>query len=90
MAEFKKTFPHLVEEWSSLESATAWLKERGYCVGEMQRGSPIGVARDACIGKWRTLTKKEIAALDGTITAPNGMFRNGPAVVTLKDHTEPA
>ena len=47
---------------------------------------PVAVLKgDWLIAKWKNLTKKEIAQLDGMV---DGNFRDGPVTVTLK--VEPA
>ena len=69
-------------EWRAIEAARAWLKERGYSIGEMQGSAPMGVMLgDFDIAKWRNLTPTEIGALDGKI---EGDKRNGPVTVRLK------
>jgi len=43
---------------------------------------PVPVLKDDfIIAKWKNLTKKEVAQLDGKI---DGDYRRGPATVTLK------
>ncbi len=70
-------------EFVAFGKAVAWLKERGYSVGSMQREAPIGVMYgDVSIAKWRNLSASEIAALDGTITGESK--RNGPVTISLK------
>ncbi|WP_426113482.1 hypothetical protein [Pseudomonas sp. DSP3-2-2] len=47
---------------------------------------PVPVLKgDFIIAKWKNLTRKEIAQLDGKI---DGNFREGPVTVTLKAETQ--
>lgn len=68
-------------EWKAFEDAVCWLKEAGFSVGRMQRGSPIGVLfGEYDIQKWRNLSKTDRANLDGKII---GYCREGPVTVRL-------
>ena len=67
--------------FAAYRAAEAWLTERGYSIGHMQRGAPCGLLHgDYDIQKWRNLSNAERAALDGTLS---GDFRNGPVTIRL-------
>lgn len=67
------------ESWYACQR---WLTERGYSFGSTCVMSPVGVLKgDYTIAKWRNLTPKERAELDGSVS---GDFRNGPVTLTLK------
>lgn len=71
--------------FKALYAAEKWLTENGYSYGPGSAMHPVPVLKgDFIIAKWKNLTHKEIAQLDGKIT---GDFRDGPVRVTLK--TEP-
>ena len=73
-------------DFQAFYAATKWLNELGYSYGSMQRDSPIGIKKGKyIISKWRNLSLKDIANLDGVIT---GEKRNGPVAVTLYDAGE--
>lgn len=89
MSAFKKTFAD-EGPFKALNSCTQWLEERGYSRGTTCVLFPTGVLfGDFDIAKWKNLTEKEIAALDGHIT---GNTREGPVTLHLKkapaDHAE--
>ena len=68
-------------DFKAMQAAEDWCAERGISVGQRQRGDPRGLLRgDFLIAKWRNLTGKERAKLDGLMT---GDMRNGPVVVGL-------
>lgn len=83
---FKKEFPHVQgEDWSSLDAASAWARERGFTVGSMERNRPIGIMLDCeYISKWGGLTHEERSQLDGMIVPKGNMFRDGDAIIYLK------
>jgi len=78
---FQKTFeaPGTFDAW---HAARHWLEERGYSCSHTSAMHPVAVLKgDWQIAKWKNLTRKEIAALDGKV---DGNFRDGPVTVTLK------
>lgn len=75
-----KTF-HEQGDFAAADAAEAWLHENGYSVGSSQRGAPRGIMRgDVLIAKYRNLTPRERAALDGQMT---GDMRSGPVVIEI-------
>jgi hypothetical protein len=89
LSVFKKVFTGHVP-FEAMNACRAWLDERGYSYGSTCVMNPTGVLKgDFDIAKWRNLTRKEIAALDGQI---NGNTRDGPVTLVLKstpdDHLE--
>lgn len=81
MSTFKKTFKGEAP-FEALHACSQWLEERGYSRGSTCALYPTGVLfGDWDIAKWKNLTKKEIAALDGHIT---GDTRDGPVTLHLK------
>ncbi len=68
-------------DFAAVRAAEAWCKERGISVGSMQAHSPRGLLYgDYKISKWRGMTLKERAALDGTMEG--GKF--GPVTVRIR------
>jgi hypothetical protein len=68
-------------DFSACAAATQWLHEGGYSVGIMQGPAPRGIMRgDVLIAKWRNLSPRERATLDGQMT---GDMRNGPVTVEI-------
>ena len=70
--------------FQALYAAEKWLDENGYSYsyGPGSAMRPTSVLKgDFIIAKWKNLTRKEIAQLDGKI---DGKFREGPVTVTLK------
>ncbi|MGF6281893.1 hypothetical protein ABH908_000074 [Pseudomonas frederiksbergensis] len=89
MSGFNKTFTGDAP-FQAMHACSDWLEERGYSRGSTCVLHPTGVLfGDWDIAKWKNLTKREIAALDGHIT---GDTRNGPVTLHLKkapaDHAE--
>lgn len=79
--EFTKTFAS-EETFKALYLAQDWLRENGYSYGSTCRDQPIGILKgDWVIAKWRNLTAKEVAGLDGVLA---GSPRHGPVEVRLK------
>lgn len=75
-----KTF-HEQGDFAACAAADQWLYDNGYSVGSPQRGAPRGIMRgDALIAKWRNLTPRERATLDGQMT---GDMRSGPVVIEI-------
>ena len=78
---FTKTFSE-TGTFNALSSAQSWLTNHGYSFGPSSAMKPIPVLKgDFVIAKWKNLTKKEIAMLDGQI---DGNLREGPMTVSLK------
>ena len=78
---FTKTFSE-TGTFESLYAAQKWLTQNGYSFGPSCAMKPIPVLKgDFVIAKWKNLTKKEIAMLDGQI---DGNLREGPMTVMLK------
>lgn len=70
-------------DFEACNAAEAWCRNNGVSFGTAQRGSPRGLMRGVVeIGKWRTMTAREIKALDGTM---EGDMRNGPVIIEIKD-----
>jgi len=68
-------------DFAAARAAENWLHEGGYSVGSSERGAPRGIMRgDVLIAKWRNLSRRERATLDGQMT---GDMRNGPVTVEL-------
>lgn len=75
-----KTF-HEQGDFAAQAAAKRWLHDRGYSVGAMQDWSPRGIMRgDIIIAKWKNLSLREKAMLDGQMT---GDMRNGPVTVEI-------
>lgn len=69
--------------WAAKDAAEAWCANHGISVGFMQGQAPRGLLYgDFLISKWRNMSKREIAVLDGRMT---GDMRNGPVVVEMYD-----
>jgi hypothetical protein len=70
--------------FQALSAAEAWCRDNGLSVGQSCATGPTGLlfGKYDWIAKWRNLTRKERAALHGTLS---GDFREGPVVVELKD-----
>lgn len=78
---FTKTFNGTPgDTFSAHSEAVSWLREKGFDVGSMERGSPIGVAKDADISKWRNLGSDR-ESLDGAMVSES--FRESPVTVYL-------
>lgn len=89
MSDFIKTFDQ-AGTFAATRAAEQWLKENGYSVGpgcapSRKRGILRGDTWD--IAKWRNMTQRERAALDGVMT---GDMRDGPVTVSLKSAPKPA
>ena len=68
-------------EFEAFRKAEAYLQERGYIWGSMQRDSPIGFApaeKTEYISKWRNMNTADRRSLSGVIV-PCGDFREGGA-----------
>lgn len=75
-----KTF-HDQGDFAAQAAAKRWLHHNGYSVGIMQDGSPRGIMRgDVLIAKWKNLSLREKATLDGQMT---GDMRAGPVVIEI-------
>lgn len=90
MADFVKVFSgtNPKDDFGDVRSAERWLAENGYSVGHGQRGCPRGILiGDFDIQKWRNLSKRDIADLDGQMTGGRGgpvevrLWRNAPTSV---------
>lgn len=80
---FSKTFNGKEgDDFSAHTEATAYLREKGFDVGSMQRGAPIGIARNADISKWRNLGD-DVKNLDGVMVSDS--FRDSPVTVYLTE-----
>lgn len=88
MAEYQREFPNTGNDFSGLCAAEAWLTERGFSIGPMQRDDPQGILYGRFhIAKWRHLTTAERRQLQGTIEALRGDKRAG-VVVKLRNLPE--
>lgn len=64
---------------------TKWLTESGLTAGAMQGTDLIGIApAGAFVGKWRTLTRNDIARLTGEMKANIGWSAATQATITWK------
>ena len=71
-------------DFSAVNAARNWLRDRGYSIGSMCMDMPIGILKgDWSIAKWRNLTMKERKQLDGQMVSSD--FRDGPVIIQLKD-----
>ena len=78
---FTKTFSE-PGTFQALYAAEKWLTENGYSHGPVSAMDPVPALKgDFIIAKWKNLTKKEIAQLDGKV---DGNYREGPVTVMLK------
>ena len=82
MPEITKTFteisPH--DDFAAVNAAEKWLRENGYSVGVMQAHSPRGIIKgDVIIAKWRNLSSKDRAELDGEMIGGRG----GPVTIKI-------
>lgn len=74
-----------IGDYGALRAAEAWLKARGFSVGQEQSGHPIGVMLgEVAIGKWRGLSSEDIADLHGRLTTPTLSYRSGPVTLTMR------
>lgn len=81
--KFTKQFPNDGDAFSGVNAALDFLRQKGFSVGSMQRGDPMGIAKgDVYISKWRNLGK-DVELLDGKITFPTSDPRDGDALVEL-------
>lgn len=73
------------DDGESFAAAKRFLEQRGFSVGEIDRGNPIGVMLgDASVGKWRNLDTEERNDLHGQLTSPDG-FRFADVTLTIRD-----
>jgi hypothetical protein len=78
---FKKVFDQS-GTFQAYYAAVRWLEQSGYSCGSTCVDRPCGILKGSfSIAKWRNLTKKEVAELDGKL---DGDFREGPMTVYLK------
>ena len=69
-------------DFSGYSQACAHAKSLGYSCGSMSDPHPTALIKgDAIIAKWKNLTAKERAQVDGII---EGDFRNGPVFLRIK------
>lgn len=68
-------------DFHALESAREWCRKNGVSYGPLQCGDPVGLmVGDYDISKWRNLSAKDRAELDGVLT---GDERNGPVYIQM-------
>lgn len=80
------TFENDGNDFSGLYAAKDWCRRHGYEVGSTQRDAPIGVHRSteaSGISKWRNMSRKEIATLDGRLESRGPDYGSGAVVLTL-------
>jgi hypothetical protein len=71
--------------FEAMYAAQKWCQDNWVSYGSSCVSGPVGLLRgDYCISKWRNMTPKERAELDGTMS---GDLRNGPVTVTMRDLT---
>lgn len=86
--EFSITFSG-GDNFAAFNAACAWLKARGFSVGKLQAGCPVGVMHgEARIEKWTHLDAEARADLHAVIAAND--FRNGPVTIHLDWHAPSA
>ena len=69
--------------FEAMYAAERWCRDNGVSFGSSCAMSPTGLLRgEYRIAKWRNLSAKERAQLDGTMS---GDFRNGPVTIRLRD-----
>ena len=70
-------------DFAALNAAESFAKSRGYSCGSLCVPEPVALIRGSgiLVAKWKNLTAKERAFVDGAITAAD--FRNGPVTVKL-------
>lgn len=84
-----RTFDNTGDDFSGYNAAVAFLKERGFSVGEMQLGSPTGVLFGECkIGKYRSLDSEEKTDLHGLIQSKTCMFRKEHVEVVIRGNVK--
>lgn len=72
--------------WAAKEAAEQWCRNNGVSFSSTCTCGPVGLLRgDYMIAKWRNLTTKERAQLDGTMS---GDMREGPVTITMCDKQE--
>jgi hypothetical protein len=82
---FTKTFSES-GAFQALYAAEKWLAQNGYSFGPSCAMHPMPVLKgDFIIAKWKNLTKKEVAQLDGKV---EGNMREGPVRIVLKSEPE--
>lgn len=69
--------------FAALYAAQSFCSERGYSYGSLCGNDPVALIRGkgVLVAKWKNLTGKERAFVDGLITSPD--FREGPVTVKL-------
>ena len=69
--------------FSAINAAQLFCAEKGYSCGSLCGQDPVALIRgkDILVAKWKNLTGKEKAFVDGLITSPD--FREGPVTVKL-------
>lgn len=74
------------DDFSALHLAEDWLKRHGIDYGSLERGNPVGLARDGNISKWSGLTNygamDDASKLDGIMVCEE-TFRDGRVAVYL-------
>lgn len=74
-------------DFVAIDNAIAWLKARGFSVGEMQSNEPIGIfLGEVTIGKWRTLSAEDHNDLHGKIlpASISASMRSGPVTILIR------
>ena len=67
-------------DFEAYNEAEAFCMGRGFSVGSMQRGDPVGIVSGDCyISKWRNMTSADKKRLDGAIIGDSK--RDGPVTV---------
>ena len=70
------------ETFEAKYAAEKWCQDNNISFGSSCANSPIGLLRgNYSIAKWRNLSIKERAQLDGTMS---GDMRNGPVTITIR------
>jgi hypothetical protein len=84
---YRKDFTE-TDDFKAVYAAEAWLRERGFSVGSMCRGSPRGILfGDITIAKWRNLSRQDVLDLHGVMKGnEHGEMRHGPVTVEIFDH----
>ena len=73
--------------FAAVNAAEQFCKQRGFSVGRMCAGLPIGLKQgDYNIQKWRNLNRADKRRLDGVMVPSTGArFRTGPVEVYFTD-----
>lgn len=88
-AAFTRTFTDQ-GDFAAYRAAESFLRARGFSVGTMQDGDPVGIifGRQVVVAKWRHLTQAQRDELHGLITGD--AKRTGPITIEIFAHAPAA